>query len=435
VFSSQWNHAAYQNIWISDYGDEAAPKPKITISTGASTNAIHLGGLGIHKLFNLHFDGITHPTDSSSSNPNCVGLATTGTLDAAPGASAEISNCDFTNVAGNAISANGISSATYAAFAAPRLVVLDCTFENIGHDAIFAKVKDYFEVGRCRMTNLSTKTTTGDGVGFLDANPALAWIHNNYIDRSNNDYKQAVIIDGVDGSGLAIVEYNYLVGYGSKDVSPVNHVVLNVDGTRAVIRGNYIEAYGIGLNFNVDGAIVLGNVFKVGNFSSSGNATVSVLASNAQVVNNTFLCDANNIDTTKRLVASGAGRTGNVFRNNIVVGGGVFLRSGTPGTDAYESNVLFGVQAPYVDNAGTPLAGGVGDLFVDPALRSDYMPMSAAVRNAALSPTGRGDFYGKPLRGTIGAVQYQPAKTTTTRTVTTRTAATRSVAAKRVATV
>jgi hypothetical protein len=47
----------------------------------------------------------------------------------------------------------------------------------------------------------------------------------------------------------------------------------------------------------------------------------------------------------------------------------------------------------------------------NPELRTDYMPMASAVRSAG-TPSQRGDFYGKPLRGTIGAVQYQAARAT-----------------------
>jgi hypothetical protein len=37
------------------------------------------------------------------------------------------------------------------------------------------------------------------------------------------------------------------------------------------------------------------------------------------------------------------------------------------------------------------------------------------VRNVVPSPAGRGDFYGKELRGTIGAVQYQAVRTVSSR--------------------
>lgn len=84
----------------------------------------------------------------------------------------------------------------------------------------------------------------------------------------------------------------------------------------------------------------------------------------------------------------------------------------------------------------TATSADTGSLYQESAaMRADYMPMSSAVRTAGTS-LGGGDYYGNEFKytPTIGAVQYQAAKTVTTRTTTTRTTTTRTVASKRKAT-
>lgn len=112
-------------------------------------------------------------------------------------------------------------------------------------------------------------------------------------------------------------------------------------------------------------------------------------------------------------------------RNTVLAANGTYgiVKSGT----LTETNNDFFGNASGTINGASPDAS---DVTADPQLRSDYMPMASAVRTAGIA-SGRGDFYGKELRGTIGAVQYQPIRSVATRSVATRSAVTRSVSYRR----
>lgn len=398
--TSQLNLSTFSGLtffsWFYEDGSDEPlmPKPIIT-GTTTSSSLVNVQGTGVHVFRNIRFAEIRHPSNPAAASPSAVNFGPTGTQDASDGASGEFHACEFVGINGNAISFNGITSSTYASFAAPRCVVRHCLFDDIGHDAVFAKVKTYFEVGYCRMTRLSQRTTTGDGVGFLDANPAFAWVHHNYIERTNNDYKQCIMIDGVDNSGYALIEENELIGYGSATVSAELNVVVNLDQVQGVIRRNKIVTYGIGISFNVDAVEVYSNQIIVGNYRSMGDATIGVSASNAKIENNTFIC----LSSAGLCIKTGTGRSGNSIRNNCVVGAGVFYQRGASSSETRSNNLFWQTTTPYQDSALAAIALTGSDLTADPLLSASYRPTVGSPLLGAGTHLGyRRDLDGKQRR-------------------------------------
>lgn len=380
VRTSQWALGAAANVEIGAYGDVSWGKPVVQVAT-TLTSAISITGDNTIWRDTI-FRGFTDQNNGVN-RPNGIVFGSQGVLNTDPGAGGEIYDCEFYDIPGDAIAFNGIGSSSFASLAAARGIVKRCVFDNIGGDAVFAKIKTYFEVSYNRMTRLSTQNLTGDGVGFLDANPVLAWIHHNYIDHREVDSKQCVIIDGTDGSGLAIVEDNYLIGFGGPSQSPTLHTNINVDQCKAIIRRNKIVTSGIGISVNTDGPVINSNLLLIQNHSADGSGTVTLLASNGRVINNTF---ARTGGAAGAMIKAGAGRSGNIVKSNAVVGADVFFKQGSGSTSSNGNNAFFGTTSPYVDSAGAGLALASGDIVSNLLLNSNYRPTAASPLIGAGAP-------------------------------------------------
>lgn len=352
--------------------DSTDGKPTITVTfSGATSHGIIMTGTGTHTFRSLIFQDFAR---NSGDSLNGISFNSTGTIDVDPGASGAIEDCEFYGIPGNAVQWNGVSVAGGVAASAPVMRVLRSVFDNIGGDCVFGSAQD-IEIAHNRMTRMSQLTETGDGVGLLHLNPVRCWIHHNYIDHRDTDFKHCVIVDGIDGSGHALVEDNELLGVGT--------VGVNLDQCKGTVRRNIITTSGIGVSCNTDGNEVLSNVFFVNGYKANDDATVGMFTSDGLVDNNTFICAVKS--TTAPLVGTGTGRSGNTLRNNVFKNAGIAYQRGSGSTETRACNWFENTTSPYVDSAlaAIALAGSdqTGNAMLDsrgrpsrssPLLRAGY---------------------------------------------------------------
>jgi len=350
---------------------------------------LNFQGDGIHHISNLEF------RDCSSNQFGSVigaGLVAATSV----GASLEIDNCYFYNIAHNAIrfSPNGVQ-------AAPRAKITNCVFDNIGEDAIYGCAL-YYEVAYCTIRNVSMRTETGDGVGFLGCNPTLAWVHHNSIDHTSTDFKHCVIIDGVDGSGYALVEHNILRG--------ITTTCVNFNNVRGTARNNYIETSGIAFSSNTANAQYISNYIVVNGFRTDA-ATMGLAANNALVLNNTFIIKS----TAGRVIDSGTSTTGTNIKNNLILGGDIFYKRGGSATDTLDYNGFKGTISPYVDSSFIPIALSSNDLSSVTSLTTlGLLKESSNAKYVGSYTTSSLDKEGKLYHNppSLGAYEYIPVRGT-----------------------
>lgn len=409
VRNAQWGFGLASDIEITGYGDVSWGKPIVEI---ASTSFNSIAVQGDRTVFRgLTFRDFKDSNAVPSPNrPNGIAFVSKGTYDTDPAPDkGEIYDCDFYRIPGDAVAFNGFNSSAFNALGTSTGIIKHCVFDEIGGDAVFAKVRTYFEVSYCRMTRLSMQNLTGDGIGFLDCNPVLAWVHHNYIDHREVDSKQCIIIDGLDGSGLAVVEDNVLLGFGDETYSPTLHVNLNVDQCKAIVRRNKIVTSGIGVTVNADGPLINSNLIMARRHATDGSGTVVMLVSNGRLLGNTIINTGKNAGYTLK---TGSGRSGNVIKNNAVIGGDVFFKQASGSTSANGNNLFFGVANPYVDSADATLALAGTDIVADPLLNEFYRPTANSPLIGAGAPLDTYpllDAAGNPFFRvpTIGAFEYQ----------------------------
>jgi len=385
--------------WYNSDGtdDTTQPKPVITLNLISGTSGINVQGAGVHIFRNIVFRDFFDRNNPGTTLVNGVTLGTQGTYGVDPGVSAEFWYCEFYNITGNAANYNGNNSASTPTLAADRMRVMHCIFDNIGGDCIFGQAKDC-EIAYNKMTRMSMLNETGDGVGLLFFNPTKCWIHHNYIDHRDKDFKHCIIVDGVDGSGNCLVEDNTLLGFGT--------VGINLAECKGTIRRNYIETSGIGIACNVDGTIIKNNFLMVNDFRPDNSATVGLLTSNSLVDGNTFLCK-----TKKAVVAvveTGTGRSGNTFRNNLIIGAEIGYKRGAGSSETRSNNAFVNTTSPYVDSSLAALSLATNDV-IDPALTKQVFPSSTStIKDTGLFLETTTDFLGNIRHNppSIGAYEY-----------------------------
>lgn len=395
--SSQWGFGAATAMTLDAYGEGGYPV--VTILATANVNAFNIQGDGTNVIRNIWFKDCR-----TNTNGGVVGLG----LITGPGyaASLEITDCKFTGVNWNAVRGGGTTTAT----ASKSIVIRDCIFDDIGEDCFFGSAI-YLEVGRCRMTNISSGSTTGDGVGFLNADPTLVWVYQNYIDHSNADTKHCVIVDTTTGAGLAVIEDNVLIGYGTETITSVDHTVVNAD-CQAIVRRNKFIGGGIAINLAGANSQAAGNVFEILNVRASSPVVVALQANTAQIIGNTFVGRSTLLSTAKA-VTQASGASNGVVQNNIFVDVPIAIKSDNASNNPTATyNCFHNVTSPRLDQANAAFAGG-NDLTVNPQLTGAYVPGNTSVRTGGTFLGGL-DYYGKEFQvpPPMGAVQPQPALTT-----------------------
>ncbi len=390
VSTSQIGNGAGNTVLITNYGDGSAPLPIITLITPGNTGCFNASATGILTFDGVHFDACV-------SNTNGGALNSAGT----PGTNLVVQNCRFTNINYNAIRLQATGANSAATFAC-----YNNWFENIGEDAIFGGAFDY-RVGNNIMINLSTNTDTGDGVGFINTDPTFVWIFNNYIDHSNKDVKQCVVVDSSTGAGLTILENNYLIGYGNALNPALVHTPFIIDN-KAIIRGNYIRCGGLAGGSSVANTSITGNIIDIQNVNPT-TCILSMGASNTNVDNNTFI-GRGQLNSATTIVQQNPSLSSCTVRNNIFYNVPIAIKSLTVGNNpTATNNGFYNVISQRLDSTNTPFAGG-NDVTSDPNFTSGFIPQTAAYQTGGLVLGGT-DWYKYGFENTIGAVQYHAART------------------------
>jgi hypothetical protein len=394
--STQLNLSTFTGLtfeaWYNADGSDDPTKPKPIIThTIASTFGWNFQGDGIHRIYDLNFIGCT-----TNTNGGLIGSGLVAATSA--NASIELHRCEFSGTNYNAIRFSGTGAA-----AAPRCVVKFCNFDNIGEDCIYGGAL-YFEVGYCRMTRISTNTTTGDGVGFLGLDPVAVWVHDNYIDHSEVDSKHCVIIDvTTPGAGLAVIERNTFIGYGSATAEAASHTVVNGDA-KMIVRGNTIHSAGIAINLDGAASEVYSNDIRPINIRAASPGIIAVQASNCLIYNNTMTAQAA-LSAAARGVDIATATSGTAVKSVAFAGIPIAVRSASTGANPTVSNNSFWQVTSQYSSAGDPITGS-NDTTADPQLTATYRPKATSPLIGAGTHLGyRRDIEGKqrPNPPSIGA--------------------------------
>lgn len=248
----------------------------------------------------------------------------------------------------------------------------------------------------------NTATPTTPGLGEFGFSAGTLYVNVGEAPASGREVKASVeIATGIQYfycRFLNTVDASGAEGAGSQadDFSTVEWIGCEADGNGGaglfVNLGEDCAAYGCVLTDNTDAGVT------------------SAAAIRNRFNNNTVLRNPIGINFT-------AGSDSSSARNNILSGNttGLFVDADSAGMSINYNNTF----ANTTNYSGTSAGGN--DVTSDPSLRSDYMPLSTAVRTAGTYLGGL-DFYGKEFQSppSIGAVQYQPARSVTTRTVVSR---------------
>ena len=358
--ASQLSLGAGSNNEVRDYGSGELP---IITSTATNFGQINVDRSGVTTFRNIWFK-------------DCQGgSANGGVIVASPVSAARVANlaiygCKFTGTGYNAIRLNGTNTAT----AASTFVCKYCTFDDIGEDCIFGAALD-FEFSNNRCTRISTRTETGDGVGFINADPVRVRVLNNYIDHSGKDVKQCIIIDTSTGAGEALIEGNTLIGYGSATDAADVHTVIICD-CKATIRRNTIYGFGLVGGCNVADSTFSDNLVVIGN-SLPAAPIIALSASTTSANGNTFI-SLKTLDAAQKIVTQAASLSGCTVKNNLFVNVPIAIQSDTVGNNPTATNNAFWqVTTARRAQDGSAFAGG-NDITADPLLTADYKPTASS---------------------------------------------------------
>jgi hypothetical protein len=277
--------------------------------------------------------------------------------------------------------------------------VLNCRFWNIPTDAIWTSGHNH-DIGFNTVLTINR-----DGRNLADCIQVslsnYPWIHDNTLDGSAGSGKQVIICQGTTG---ALIERNTCIGGLGVQQN------IYCDQAGAVIRANLCVNGLLAVRLNAVGTVE-GNVHYC-TYPPSFGIWLEVAGATAR--QNTILwvgSAVGGLSGTGSGIYQDAAEVSTVQYNIISgCGWGIRLDEGVA-TESY--NNIFNCTIPVKGVVSNP-ALGTGTITTDPQLRGDYMPLATAVRSIGAA-TGRGDFYGKEFRGTIGAVQYQPVRTVTSR--------------------
>ena len=359
--AAQLSLGAGSSVTVMDYGDAALPRPRIT-STATNFGSINVDVAGVVRFRNIHFDQFLNGSTNGAvivASPVAAGRV----------AQLDIQGCRFSSCAWNAIRLNGTNTAT----AALTFRCVGNEFDDIGEDCVFGGALDVeFAYNRC--TRLSSRTLTGDGLGFINADPVRVWVHPNYIDHSLTDCKQCVIVDcTTPGAGEVIIEDNVLIGFGSATAAPTLHSVIISEG-KTKIRRNTIYAYGIVCGINNAQDEIADNLIYLGNNAAAIGPPIAI-AADGKVLNNTIIGVGSLPANTPAIVMGSGATAAAIVRNNAFIN----LPRGI------QSNVAAGVNPTVGTNAywqvPTPRTGTTGAfaeasaITADPKLAADGRPM------------------------------------------------------------
>ena len=386
VTASQLSFGGGSNNLVTWYGDATAPRPIIT-STAPNFGQINVAVAGVTTFDGIHFD-------------QCLGGAVNGgVVVASPVAGGRVAslafrNCRFSGTSYNAIKLNGTDTATAAA----SFLCEHSEFDDIGEDCVFGGALDFvFAYNRC--TNLSSRTLTGDGVGFINADPVRVWVHHNYIDHSRTDCKQCVIVDTVtDGAGTVIIEDNHLIGYGSPGNPPVRHSTIISQGTTK-IRRNRIETWGIAGAVNTAADEISSNLILAHGFAEIGPPLA--MFAGGEITGNTIVATRDFPANAPAIAVAASVGAAAKIRSNAIIGFPRGIRADGAVNPTCWRNAFWRCAQPMVGQSGA--FTGLGDVLSDPRLNSDYRPLVGSPLISAGHNAVRRDFSNRQGRKFIGA--------------------------------
>lgn len=376
------------NIVRGYYPAGAAPRPIIS-STATNQSLIFVARPGVTTFDGIHFDQLL----GMGANGGAIG---TGDNGSGRFARLAIRNCRFTGIGQNAILLNSTTTGT----AALTFQCIGNEFDDIGADCAFGAALQYeFAYNRC--TNMSSRTVNGDAVGFITADPEFVWIHHNYVDHSNADTKQCIIIDTTtDGAGLCLIEDNILIGFGNVNTPSVGHNVIISDPV-TTIRRNVIYAAGLGCGVRYASDRVTDNLFIVSNTNPAIDHTVAMVA-DGLVAHNTFVNINPAIRPTHNALAVGAAvTTAARIKNNAFVGMPTAIRNAAVANPNTTRNSYF--------NCATRRTGLIAypepsELLLDPMLTAQYRPRLDSPLIGAAEYIGPSTDLSGRFRGSLGSV-------------------------------
>lgn len=367
------------------------------ISTAGNFGTINVSNTGVTKFRNLRFKNILNGSGNGAVINSSVNGGRASTLD--------IEKCWFQTTRWNAIRFNGTNTGE----AAINVRIVDNDFFDIGEDCVFGGILTG-EIAWNRLWSMSTRTDTGDGIGYINADPQWLWIHHNYINHSAVDSKQCIIIDTSGAAtGRVIIEDNTLVGYGSATLAPTVHTVVICDAP-LTLRRNRIYCYGLAAGTNHPTDVISDNIIYVGN-RDANNVIVAISGNSGRVDGNDFIA-LNALPSSLRCVVMANGVTAGSIRNNIFSGIPIPVKSDSLGYNpTCANNDYWNYSSARLDRDGVAFSG-TDELYEDPQFNGDLVPLAPRLR-AAGAVLGGSDFHGKRRAAppTIGAIQYQHLKT------------------------
>lgn len=364
--------AGSNNIVRGYYPAGPAPRPIIT-STAANQALISVGVAGVTTFEGIHFDECRN----MAANGGVIGTAVVA---AARHANLSIRGCRFTGIGINAILLNGTTTANVSS----TFECIGNEFDDIGADCVFGGALNYvFAYNRC--TRMSAGGANGDGVGYINADPDFVHIHHNYIDHSATDSKQCIIIDTTTpGTGIALIEDNILIGFGSASAGPSVHTVVISDPV-TTFRRNVVYTYGLTCGVNWAGDRVTDNVFVIGN--STGSIVTAV--ADGRFTGNTFVA-IKALSADHAAITLGTGATSAaVVRNNLFLDVTTAVRSNVVGQNPTMSNNAYrGVTTRRTGTSGA--FAEATEVTADALLATDYRPTPGSVLLGAGAHLGYG---------------------------------------------
>lgn len=361
VVAAQLGMGAGSNNVVKGYYPQPAPKPIIT-STATNQSLIFIARPGVTEFNGIHFDQCL----TMSANGGVIG---TGDNGSGRYASLNIRNCKFTGTGQNAILLNSTTTAN----AALTFRAVGNEFDDIGADCVFGAALNY-EFAHNRCTRISSRTANGDAVGFITADPDLVWVHDNYIDHSDVDAKQCIIIDTTTpGTGLCVIENNTLIGYGNASAAPSLHTVIISDPVTK-IRRNIICTAGLACGVNTATDEVTDNLFIVSN-GPSFDHTMSMSA-DGLVAHNTFINTNPSLRSTHSALVIGASvSSAGQIKANLFVGFPNAIRTGSAALPDTLSNAYWQCVRNRWHSTDYP---ETSEVLTDPLLGARYRPQAGS---------------------------------------------------------
>lgn len=356
------------NMTLSAYGEGDRPvldATNCTFGVQISTDKanILISGIRVTNVgANTSRRGIVNATTASS------GTVTTNIT---------VENCEIDNVLTDSTNdCNGIM------LWGTGNTVRNCVIHDIATDGIWFRGNSFTARGNRIYKVAQDGRVAGDCIqNSTDATNFL--ITENYLDHSDVDDKQCIIVQSSTGSGE--ISYNTVIGFDS-----ATHTPIYVDCPDVDVFGNIVFGGNtcIALLSTRDNCNAYSNVC-INNF----NRGIDGNSPNCQVYNNTVISDGTGVLGIRH---NNASATSVVIKNNVVVGFLTGVAVTTNGSASY--NCIWG--------ANNSVSGAsLGTNFnADPLLDPRYKPTNRILADGGDSVSGT-DVYGNTFRSqVVGAV-------------------------------